>query len=69
MSTAWKNRLKNKALWVSFASLVLLVLQTAGVGVDVGKWDTVVNSVLSFAVVAGLLNDPTTHNSGFGDDK
>lgn len=63
-----KQRIRNYGLWVSFASLVLLVLQLFGVQVDVGKYNTLVNAILTFFVGLGIINNPTTETKGYGDD-
>ncbi|GGJ68257.1 phi LC3 family holin [Anoxybacillus voinovskiensis] len=64
-----KKRLRNYGLWISLASFILLVLQTFGVQIDAGKYNTIVNAVLTFFVTLGIINDPTTENKGYGDDK
>lgn len=63
-----KQRIRNYGLWVSFASLVLLVLQLFGVQVDVGKYNSLVNAALTVLVGLGIVNDPTTETKGYGDD-
>lgn len=64
-----KKRLRNYGLWVSLASLVLLISQTFGYHIDVGKYNQVINAVLAFLVTLGVLNNPTTETKGYGDDK
>jgi uncharacterized membrane protein len=64
-----KNRIKNYALWVSGASLVLLILQLFGVPVVPEQYDLVVKALLAVLVGLGIVNDPTTENGGFLDDK
>lgn len=63
------KRFKNYGLWVSIASLVLLILQTANVGIDVGKFHTAVDLILGVLVALGVISDPTTANKGYGNDK
>ena len=63
-----KQRIRNYGLWVSFASLVLLVVQAFGVRIDVGKYNDVVNAILTLLVSFGIINNPTTENKGYGDD-
>lgn len=53
-----KERFRNYGLWVSLASLILLVLQTSGVGVDVGKYNQIVNQILGIFVALGVLSNP-----------
>ena len=62
------NRYSNYGLWVALAALVLLVLQSAGIGVDTGKYNQIVNAVLGILAMLGILSDPTTINQGFKDD-
>jgi len=64
-----KARMKNYGFWVSMASAVLLALTKAGVRVDDAHVMTIVQAVLGVLVVAGIINNPTTANKGFGDDK
>ena len=63
-----KQRIRNYGLWVSFASLVLLVVQSFGVQIDVGKYNDVVNAILTVLVGLGIVSDPTTETKGYGDD-
>lgn len=53
------SKWKNYGLWVSLASTVLLVLQVSGVGVDAGKYNLVVNSVLGLLATAGIISNPS----------
>lgn len=62
MNSKWKNY----GLWVSLASTVLLVLQVSGVGVDVDKYNTIVNSVLGLLAIAGIISNPEK-GTGFSD--
>lgn len=34
-----------------------------------GNYDKVVTGLLGILVLAGIINNPTTENKGFGDDK
>ena len=63
------NRWKNYGLWTAVAALVLLVLQAFGIKVDVGQYNEIVNAVLAVLALAGIINNPTTNNPGFSDDK
>lgn len=63
-----KQRIRNYGLWVSFASLVLLVVQAFGVQIDVGKYNSIVNAILTVLVGLGIVSDPTTETKGYGDD-
>ena len=63
------SRFKNVGLWVSAASSILIIAQTFGVDISPDKYNDIVNSVLSLLVVLGILNNPTTDNKFYGDDK
>lgn len=64
-----KNRLRNHGLWMAVFALVLLILQSFGVNVASDKYYEVVNAVLGVLVLLGIINNPTTQDSGFFDDK
>jgi uncharacterized membrane protein len=59
---------KNYGLWISIASLILLLLQSLplGINIDVGNYNTLVNLILSVLVAAGVISNPTSGN-GFLD--
>jgi len=63
------TRFKNYGVWISISSLILLLLQTFHISFDIGKYNEIVNSILSILVMLGIINNPTTVNKGFGDDK
>ncbi|SDY72162.1 phage holin [Thermoactinomyces sp. DSM 45892] len=66
------NRWKNSGMWISLTGLVFLFLQTIGVDitpVKQGAITTVADSIVGLLVVLGILNNPTTQNQGFLDDK
>ena len=62
-----QNRLKSKVVWVSVVSLVLLILNTAGVFDKIGMSETsvkiIADSILSILVLFGGLNNPTEGNN------
>lgn len=62
-----QNRLKSKVVWVSVVSLVLLILNTAGVFDKIGMSETsvkiIADSILSILVLFGVLNNPTEGNN------
>jgi uncharacterized membrane protein len=68
-----KSRLKNYALWVSVAAFIGMMLQNFGLFTKLGltndTYSQLVNALLGVLVLAGILNNPTTLNSGFLDDK
>jgi phi LC3 family holin len=66
------NRFKNAGLWLSLVGLVFLFLQTIGVDVSLSQQEAInrfVDAIVGVLVVAGILNNPTTDNMGFFDDK
>lgn len=63
------SRLKNYGLWVSVFALVPMVLSGFGVKVLPDNYQAIVTAVLGILVAAGILNNPTTDNKGFLDDK
>lgn len=67
-----KNRWRNSGMWVSLVGLVFLVLTNLGVEIPVELQQNVENvviAVVGLLVALGILNNPTTHNQGFADDK
>lgn len=63
------SRFKNYGLWVSIAALIPLVLKGFGVDILPGNYEEIVVSVLGILVMAGILNNPTSNNTGYLDDK
>ncbi|KOO50762.1 holin [Priestia koreensis] len=63
------GRWKNYGLWVSLASLLLMILQLFGVQISTEKYDMVVNAALTFLVAAGVISNPATVSKWFTDDK
>ena len=63
-----KVRLKNYGLWISVASLAFMVVQNSGLQITPEQWNSYVNAILTVLVLAGIINNPTTDNKGFGDD-
>ena len=53
-----KIRLQNQGLWLSVASLVLIILQTAGIHVIADEYTAIVNSLLTVLVLAGVISNP-----------
>lgn len=58
-----KERLTSWVTWTSVLSLVGLILMYFGVfdklGMDLGKWETLVEAILGVLVAFGILNNPT----------
>ena len=67
------KRFKNYGLWVAiFAFIPLLVdaLGTYDIGIVLpGNYGKLVQAFLGILVLAGILNNLTTENNGFLDDK
>jgi uncharacterized membrane protein len=59
-------RFKNYGLWLAVASLGLIVAQAAGFSIAEDKYNEVVNAVLTVAVLAGVVNNPSS-GAGFKD--
>ena len=60
-----QNRLKSWALWVSVAGLVFLVLtKVAGLSIDVGIWQEVLDAIGVVLIGFGIVNNPT-NKTGF----
>lgn len=68
-----KKRLKNKALWVSIIAFLGMLLGNyglyEGLGLTAESFQNIANALLSIFVIAGIIQDPTTNNCGFKDDK
>lgn len=63
------KRFKSYGLWISIASLVLIVLQQFYPLIDAGKYNHIVDAVLYVLVGLGVIDNPTTDNKFYGDDK
>ena len=61
-----KARLKNKYFWISFISLVVLLLDQLGIQIPFDL-SAISGTVLSMAVLLGIVVDNGTE--GFGDGK
>lgn len=60
------NRFKNYGLWLAVAGLVGMLLKDFGLDIAPGKLDAYVNAVLTIAVLAGIINNPS-NGTGFKD--
>ena len=63
------SRFKNYGLWVSIFALIPLVLQGFGVNILPGNYEEIVVALLGVLVMAGILNNPTSENTDYLDDK
>ena len=66
------EKLKNYGLWVSFFSLVGLILANYGLynalGLTTESYQGIVNGVLGLLVAAGIISNPA-QGAGFTDGK
>jgi len=67
------NRLKNYGLWSSLFAFIPIFLEGIKIyNINIilpNNYDIIVKALLGVLVLAGILNNPTTDNKGFGDDK
>lgn len=67
------NRFKNYALWVSiFAFIPIMAVSLLDYNIHLilpGNYDKLVLAILGLLNLLGLINNPTTENKGFADDK
>jgi uncharacterized membrane protein len=64
-----KERLRNRALWVSLFAFIALISKNFNLFNIPDNYNELVNLFLGVLVMAGILNNPTTENTGFFDDK
>ncbi|KEH99979.1 holin [Clostridium botulinum] len=68
-----KNRLKNYGLWSSLFAFIPIFLEGIKVyNINIilpNNYEMIVKALLGLLVLAGILNNPTTDNKGFSDDK
>jgi uncharacterized membrane protein len=57
-----KKKFRNKGLWLSLISTILLALQAAGVIESASKYDELVNTVLTLLVGLGIFSSPKEGN-------
>lgn len=62
------NRFKNYGFWLSLLALVPMVCKVFDVQIPESEYDTLVNSLLTFLVAAGIVSNPTTSNKWYVDD-
>lgn len=63
------KRIKNYAFWVSLFAYGALFIQLTKLNVDMGQYDLAVKIILGLLGLFGIINNPTTDNKGFSDDK
>lgn len=52
------ERFKNYGLWLSVASLLLMVLQDVGVNITPEKFNAYVQTILGILVLLGIVSNP-----------
>lgn len=52
------ERFKNYGLWLSVASLLLMVLQDTGVNITTEKFNAYVQAILGILVLLGIVSNP-----------
>ena len=65
----FKARLKSYSLWISVFAFIPMVLQSFGVKVLPENYEQVTGALLGILVLLGLVNNPTSENKGYLDDK
>lgn len=63
------KRLKNYGLWIAVIALIPMLCQSFGVKVLPENYKEVATAILGIFVLLGIVNNPTTDNKGFADDK
>lgn len=63
------KRKSNYAFWLSLASAIILFLTKIGFAINNEIVIDIIKSILEILVVLGIVNDPTTKNNGYADDK
>lgn len=64
-----KSRFKNYGLWVSILAFIPMLCDAFGLKILPANYEQLCKALLSILVVAGILNNPSTENAGFLDDK
>jgi uncharacterized membrane protein len=64
-----KNRVKNYGLWVAIIALIPMLCQSFGFNILPTNYNEVTTAILGIIVMLGLVNNPTTENKGYSDDK
>lgn len=71
-----KSRISSYSMWISLGAVALIFVKLV-FGVDVlsmlpeyaEKLESLTSIILAFLAAAGIVNNPTTKNHGFGDDE
>lgn len=57
---------ENYGLWIALSSLILMILQDAGINVTPERYNTYVDLILNILIIAGLISSPKL-GKGFKD--
>lgn len=52
------QKLKNRGLWISLASLAYLIVKDLGYEIDPTKWETYVSLILGILATLGIFSSP-----------
>lgn len=64
-----KTRLRNYGLWIAVIAFIPIFLQGIGVNVLSENYQELAMSLLGIFVLLGIVNNPTSEDKGFKDDK
>ena len=64
-----RSRFKNYALWTSIIALIPMLCEGFGVSILPPNYQELATAILGIFVLFGLVNDPTTDNQWYLDDK
>lgn len=64
-----ENRLRNFGLWAAIFAFIPIVCESFGVNIIPANYELLIQGLLSILVLAGIINNPTTKNHFYLDDK
>jgi len=60
------NKYKNYGLWISLASLLFMILNAYGIGIQEEEYNIIITTILSVLIALGVISNPEA-GKGFGD--
>ncbi len=63
------NRFKSYPLWIAVIALIPMWLQALKIDILPKNYEELATATLGVFVLLGIVNDPTTTNKGYKDDK
>lgn len=70
MKNYLKKRLRNRGFWVSLSAMLVLTIQSFGyIDILPKNYSDIVNCFLALLTALGILNDNSTENKWYLDDK